>query len=549
MWLGDNLGDLCHISRKKFPPLVRKPLKKFVQLLISTRNLFLEILMVFSKLKGIQDAAVSPAFKPALLSVVVSLGLTACSDNGPASVDNTQLRALAAASDVIGDPVRDRTLPSIDEDKAQLGKLLFFTKGLGGDSDSACVTCHHPMLGGGDDLALSIGAGAETPDLLGPGRIHTAAGGDPHFDGGPPVPRNAPTTFNMGLWDRVLFLDGRVENLDEPPRNNGAGANIRTPDSAFGVADANAGANLTAAQARFPVTSEEEMEAFTVNETPGDHGGDAALANQTTRGNLEAKLAGDWDAEFTAAGYTIPFSYDDIAEALSEYERSQVFVENPWNEFLAGDDTAISESAKRGAMLFLDTIDNGGANCVSCHSGDFFTDENFHVVAMPQLGRGKGDGDDGTDDFGRARETGVDMDKYKFRTPTLLNVASTGPFGHAGGYATLEATVRHHLNPADAIANYDFDQLDDTVQAQNMLTNTEKALQQLETHRGANVPNVLQDVELTDTEVADLVAFLEALTDPCVENRECMARWLIADSDADPDGLQLDAVDVDNNPL
>jgi len=45
--------------------------------------------------------------------------------------------------------------------KAQLDMKLFYTKSLGGDKDSACVTCHHPMLGGGDNLSLSIGSEAE----------------------------------------------------------------------------------------------------------------------------------------------------------------------------------------------------------------------------------------------------------------------------------------------------------------------------------------------------------------------------------------------------
>ncbi|HBC20167.1 MAG TPA: cytochrome-c peroxidase, partial [Alcanivorax sp.] len=118
------------------------------------------------------------------------------------------------------------------------GMQLFFSKGLGGDLDSACVSCHHPMLGGGDDLSLSIGVEAVQPDLLGPGRLHLSTG--THFDGGPTVPRNAPSTFNIVFYDEVLFHDGRVESLDKTAGLNGAGGGIRTPDSAFGVADPDA---------------------------------------------------------------------------------------------------------------------------------------------------------------------------------------------------------------------------------------------------------------------------------------------------------------------
>ena len=83
----------------------------------------------------------------------------------------------------------------------------------------------------------------------------------------------------------------------------------------------------------------------------------------------------------------------------------------------------------------------GKADCASCHSGAFQTDHDFHAIAMPQLGPGKGDGFRGREDFGRERVTGDPTDRFRFRTPTLRNVALTGPWGHTGAYATLEAVV------------------------------------------------------------------------------------------------------------
>jgi hypothetical protein len=103
------------------------------------------------------------------------------SNTAGSTVDDAALLALVKAAGLTGDPTRGRSLPSIDDPKAQLGKQLFFTQGLGGDSDSACVTCHHPALGGGDNLSLSIGVGAEIPELLGPGRHHDSVA--IHFDG------------------------------------------------------------------------------------------------------------------------------------------------------------------------------------------------------------------------------------------------------------------------------------------------------------------------------------------------------------------------------
>ena len=465
--------------------------------------------------------------------------LASCNNDNPAANTNdAELLSMVSAAGLTGNPTSDRPLPDITDAKAQLGKKLFFTKGLGGDDDSACVTCHHPSLGGGDGLSLSIGVGAEDPDLLGPGRFHdiNAVGGI--YDGGPTVPRNAPTTFNIALWDQALFHDGRVESLGKTAGANGDdGLGIRTPDSDFGVADPNAANDtLAAAQSRFPVTSPEEMHGFSL---PDQN------TNDKIRNELAIKLAGDWDTEFTTAFGDSTITYTRIAEAIGEYERSQVFVNSPWKAYVEGDAAAVSESAKRGAMLFFESIENGGANCTSCHSGDFFTDEQYHVLATPQIGRGKGD-DNGTlanDDFGRFRESNVAADMYRFRTPSLLNVEVTGPWGHSGAYTTLEGMVRHMLNPSEAINNYDFSQLNPTIQAADMLTNTQFALDQLEANRTNNVAEVHQNVTFTDENVTDLVDFLKALTDPCVKDRACLAPWIPDAGDVNPDGLRLNAID------
>jgi len=470
-----------------------------------------------------------------LSTISLCLLMSACSNDDMSTAD--KLLSEVKAAGLNGDPTTGRTLPSINDPKAQLGKKLFFTKGLGGDSDSACVSCHHPSLGGGDNLSLSIGVGAETPDLLGPGRFHDSTA--TNYDGGPTVPRNAPTTFNIALWDQVLFLDGRVESLGKTEGVNGDDdLGIRTPDSAFGVADPDAGANLAAAQSRFPVTSPEEMRGFTF---------EAGNPNDLLRVALEEKLTafGGWDAEFTKAYGDATITYERIADAIGEYERSQVFINSPWKAFLEGNENAISELAKRGAMKFFRRIEDGGANCVSCHSGDFFTDEQFHVLATPQIGRGKGDnnGTLASDDFGRERETKDAADRYKFRTPTLLNVEVTGPWGHAGGYTTLTGMVRHMLNPEQAIANYDFGQLDPTIQAYDMLTNTQFALDQLALNRTSNVDGVHRNVVFTEFDVIDLVEFLKTLTDPCVKDRACMAPWIPDAGDTNPDTLRVNAID------
>lgn len=474
---------------------------------------------------------------------------TVCNGAAAPEVD-TALRDVLAATNLTGDAAAGRVLPSIDDPVAQLGMKLFFSKALGGDSDSACVTCHHPFLGGGDDLPLPIGVAAELPDLLGPGRAHSAAGVE--FDGGPTVPRNAPTTFNLALWDSVLFHDGRLESLTKVPGTNGSDGQIRTPDSPFGVVDPAGIPNLAVAQARFPVTSPEEMRGFVF---------EAGNTNNDVRTHLAERLQGntaplelitnDWLEEFRTAfanptGTAVELiTYENIALAIAEYERSQVFTTNGFTEYLAGNNEALSGDAKLGAMLFY-----GEAGCAGCHSGDTMTDEGFHVIAMPQIGRGKGNdnGVNDDDDFGRFRETGLEADRYAFRTPSMLNVATTGPWGHAGAYANLEDVVRHHADPRTAIENYDYSQLAAGIQTDNMVVNTGFALDQLDALRAAGTSR-LPEITLSDADVMRITAFLESLTDPCLTDIQCIGRWVPSATDTDPDGMRVRAIDRLGNPL
>lgn len=500
-----------------------------------------------------------------LISILILL-LSACTEqtSSPSSIiddiidenlDN-ELQSTLSNTNLTGDPTIGRTLPNINEPIPQLGMKLFFSKGLGGQKDTACVSCHHPKLGGGDDLSLSIGVSAVTPDLLGPGRLHSPLG--VRYEGDPTIPRNALTTFNIALWDEVLFIDGRVESLTKTPGQNGAGAQgIRTPESAFGVAD-DLGNNLVEAQAHFPVTSLEEMKGHSFTGVSSDDGYRNYLATrfQTTGLGNDALATNDWLVEFQAAfgaGTAASLiTYSNIAHALAEYQRSQIFINNPFKTYIEGDTTALSSDAKRGALLFFRTKEQGGANCISCHSGDFYTDEKFHNVAMPQTGRSKDNfnGVNANDDFGRYRETRLESDKYKFRTPTLLNVTETGPWGHTGAYTSLFEAVKHHFNPQAAIDNYDFNQIDPSIDTSNTIVNTQFAVDKLQAERATgNSPLVLQDVNLGEVHAKQIVEFLKSFTDPCITTETCINKWIPGATDNDPDLLRVNAIDGEGQPL
>ena len=135
-----------------------------------------------------------------LASLVVPLALFSCGGGGgssqaetptPASSDlDTAVSALLKTQNITATPLAGRDLPSINDAVPQLGRALFFSKTLSGDKDTACVSCHHPLLAGGDGLSLSVGVNAKNPNLLGLGRtLEVITSDDPVNNDGPNVPR------------------------------------------------------------------------------------------------------------------------------------------------------------------------------------------------------------------------------------------------------------------------------------------------------------------------------------------------------------------------
>jgi cytochrome c peroxidase len=213
--------------------------------------------------------------------------------------------------------------------------------------------------------------------------------------------------------------------------------------------------------------------------------------------------------------------FQHAANAIAAYEMATyTFLDSPWDRYLEGDDSALSDSAKQGAVIFY-----GKAGCVDCHSGDLMTDQAFHNMAVPHVGPGKGR--EGPLDYGRARETGSDCDLYAFRTPPLRNVALTGPWMHNGAYTTLIEAVRHQLDPLATLQTYEPSQLTaeliETVRTDRSII--EAALDCQEVH--------LDTVELTEEEISYLLDFLHALTSPSASEAADLV------PDRVPSGLQV----------
>lgn len=379
--------------------------------------------------------------------------------------------------------------PARSESRIALGEALFFDPILSGNRDISCATCHHPSFGTGDGLALSIGTGGHG---VGPQRTAPASRNR--------VPRNATDLFNRGLTEwSTMFWDGRVVETGKGFLSN---ARDRLPpglDSTLAV------------QSMFPVTSRDEMRGFV-----GDvdiHGDPNELALLD-----DEDFPGIWDllmARLTAVpGYVDLFAraYPDVlsgtwgfehaANALAAFQADEwTLLDSPWDRYVAGDTKALTEPAKRGAVLFY-----GRAGCSECHSGPLLTDQVHHNIGVPQIGPGKGV--NAPLDLGRYYLTAEEADRFAFRTPPLRNVSATGPWMHNGAYRDLEDAVRHHLDPATALAAYDPEQLEPALRPSYWGSPNVQAfiLETLD-------PRMTRPLELTDREVDELMAFLSALTD------------------------------------
>jgi cytochrome c peroxidase len=366
--------------------------------------------------------------------------------------------------------------PREDPDLVALGSRLFQDTILSGNRNVSCASCHSEEKATVDGLALE--------------RARALAGGDR------PGPRNVIALWNAGLpgVDR-LFWDGRVA------RDPLTGA-LTTPSRRLPEAIRRELDGPLAAQALFPVISVVEMRG-----QPGSNEIANARDDVSAWGALVARLLADpsyrelFRAAFPRLERIEDVNFGHAARAIAAFERSAfTALETPFDRFLAGDDAALEERAKRGAELFF-----GKARCASCHGGPLLSDFELHALAVPQIGPGKSPGED----RGKGAITTHPQDDYMFRTPPLRNVALTGPYMHDGCFTTLEAAVRHHLDPVASYRAFDGSGLPVEL-ARTVDRNPIRGAQ-----RVAALDPILRDpVALSRDDVADVVGFLEALTDP-----------------------------------
>jgi cytochrome c peroxidase len=446
-----------------------------------------------------------------LAAAAICCAIAACNSDSPSS-DPAGPNLTESPTPTLVDEVRSLTAgrgigplerpAPVRAELVELGRALAFDKILSGNKDIACMTCHLPGIGTGDGRSLSIGQGATG---LGSSRVHPA---------GAFIPRNAPPAFNL-FANRTLFWDGRV-TVDEAGR-------LRSPADERITAYMRKTFEFGALSALplFPVLSREEMRATEGNEL-------AALQDKSPQQIWRALMdrlgaIPEYRRMFEAAYPGTRFeamTFAHASNAIAGFLIDQfAFNDSPWDRFLAGDDAALTEVQLRGAKNFMT------ARCSICHNGPALTDNQFHNVAVAQLGPGEGDGPDGRDDFGRGRITGLAKDRYAFRTPPLRNVELTAPYGHDGAFTDLRAFIDHYSVSDAKLRAFTADHLEPLLQG-TLLPTADAIL--------ATRDTLLNGVVFPDVVVDEVTAFMLALTDPAARNLSHVV------PDQVPSGLPVD---------
>lgn len=316
----------------------------------------------------------------ALIASIAVFGLVVYGCQPSALTINPE-QAISALPLAATDPADNPRSP----EKIALGKLLFYDPVLSGGKDVACATCHHPKFGYTDGLELPIGVGGE------------GQGSNRHFrpEGTHSLTkRNAPTLLNVafnGINQQAvynpatapMFFDLRAKSLE--------------------------------AQSLLPIAAFEEMRGTVFTEANAI---DSVLARLRAIPQYQELFQ-------MIFGGSNSITAQNLGRVMAAYERTLLANNAPYDRYQRGDPSAMTESQKRGMVLF---IQNG---CATCHNGPMFSDYKTHILGVADNEK-LGYSDKGKDDT------------YAFRTPTLRNIALTAPYMHNGKQGSLAGVLQFY---------------------------------------------------------------------------------------------------------
>lgn len=278
-------------------------------------------------------------------------------------------------------------------------------------------------------------------------------------------PEDAPYSPQAATLGRMLFFDPRLSGAQ-----NMSCATCHNPSFGWETPVARAIGALNQPLARHVPTIENLAEAhafFWDGRAPSLEA--QAVGPITHPKEMNARLEvvverltsiGTYRRSFTVAFPDEGLTAETILRAIATYERTLRSGWSPFDDWVDGDETAISDAAKRGFELFL-----GKAQCATCHVGWSFTDHQFHAIGIRSSDLGRGVFEDGA--------------AYTFKTPGLRNIILRAPYMHDGSLATLRDVVDHYRHIGS---------------------------------RGAMVDPVLLAISLNDADTEDILAFLQTLT-------------------------------------
>jgi cytochrome c peroxidase len=266
-------------------------------------------------------------------------------------------------------------------EKAELGRHLFYDRRLSGNGEQSCADCHQQSLAFSDGRVLSVGSTGDT------------------------IPRNAMTLTDVAWWSTYTWMNPLIHTLEE--------------------------------QALVPMFANHPVELGLADAMP----------------EVIAELMGDatYTTLFAAAYPHVQdrFTTQSIIDAIASFERTLVSGRSAYDRYwYDADASALSDSAKLGMDLFFSET----AECYHCHAGALFStafvaedslsaEPAFNNNGLYNLG---GVGDYPEPNLGLVEFSGLDVDKGRFRVPTLRNIAVTAPYFHDGSAATLEDVLDHY---------------------------------------------------------------------------------------------------------
>lgn len=313
----------------------------------------------------------------------------------------------------------------IRESIFKLGKALFHERRISGNNNIACMDCHHPRVMTHDALPLAIGEGAKGIQSEGQLRMQ---------ENGKVLARNTPALFNLHNIN-ILFWDGRVEYDVETKTFK---TPIALPKNISEVMT-----SALAAQAIFPLIDRAEMR--------------GRLGSNPIADAIDVYVAWEMIVDkilkipiylelFESAFPGEKINIGHFGEALAEFQgKNFFFADTPYDRYLKGDVTALTDRQKIGMDVFFKK-----GNCGECHQGEHLSELDFDSIGVPQIGPGKNDGDD----LGRYDWDKVEENRHAFRVSPLRNVALTAPYFHDGSFSSLEDVIDHYNDIEFSLKNY-----------------------------------------------------------------------------------------------